>query len=114
MNLWNSYFKSNNIKNYWYNIFNDHSWDINIDNFLFKNSSLLSLMTDDYSLARGNEKSHERERRRRAYGYHKSDWSFADRKIKIATEMKLVNPISGHPTKKGHEIIADILMKGIK
>ena len=46
--------------------------------------------------------------------YHKSVWSFTDRKIKIAKEMKLVNPISGHPTKKGHEIITDILMKEIK
>ncbi len=99
MNMWNSYFKSKNIKNYWFNIFNDHSWDINIDNFLFKDSSLLSLMIDDN---KRNDK------------YHKSVWSFTDRKIKIAKEMKLVNPISGHPTKKGHEIITDILMKEIK
>ena len=99
MNMWNSYFKANNIKNYWFNLFNDHSWDINIDNFLFKDSSLLSLMINDNKI---NDK------------YHKSVWHFTDRKIKIAKEMKLVNPISGHPTKKGHEIIADILMKEIK
>ena len=38
MRLWNSYFKSINVKNYWFNVFNDHSWDIEIDNLFFQNS----------------------------------------------------------------------------
>ena len=96
MSLWNSYFKSKNIKNYWFNIFNDHSWGIEIDNLLFQDSSMLSMLIND------TEKNDI---------YHISDWQFTDRKIKLAKELKLVNPISGHPTIKGHKMIADILIK---
>jgi hypothetical protein len=97
MQLWNTYFKSMNIKNYWFNVFNDHSWDIKIDNFLFEKASLLSFMVNDYT---ENDK------------YHTSRWDLStDRKITTAKEMKLVNPITGHPTKKSHEMIAEQLLK---
>lgn len=96
MRLWNSYFKSINVKNYWFNVFNDHSWDIEIDNLFFQNSSLLSEMINDH---KDND------------SYHRSIWEDPDRKIKIAKDLKLVNPISGHPTRDGHKKIADILLK---
>ena len=99
MRLWNSYFKSINVKNYWFNVFNDHSWDIDINNLLFKDSSLLSMLIDDCG---------------KNDIYHRSIWAFTDRKIKAAKDLKLVNPISGHPMKEGHTKIADILTEEIQ
>ena len=94
IHLWNSYFQSQNVKNYWFNIFNDHKWDQKISNFLFEGSSLLSCLIDDYSQ---NDK------------YHRSDWNDTDRKIKRAREMNLVNPLSGHPNKLAHKRLADLI-----
>lgn len=99
MQLWNKYFRSMNVRNYWFNIFNDHTWNISIDNLLFEKSSLLSMLIDD----QGENDS-----------YHKSTWRDEDKKITIAKQMKLVNPISGHPTKEGHRLIAEILLKNLK
>ena len=99
MQLWNKYFRSMNVRNYWFNVFNDHTWNISIDNLLFEKSSLLSMLIDD----QGENDS-----------YHKSTWLDEDKKITIAKQMKLVNPISGHPTKEGHRLIAEILLKNLK
>ena len=98
IHLWNYYFKSQNVKNYWFNVFNDHVWGQKIENFLFEGSSLLSFLIDDYS---ANDK------------YHKSDWSDVDRKIKLAKKMKLVNPYSAHPNKLAHERLAGVLKNKI-
>jgi hypothetical protein len=99
MQLWNTYFRSMNVKNYWFSVFNDHRWDISIDNLLFENSSLLSMLIDD-----AGENNF----------YHKSDWQDEDKKIQVAKKLKLVNPISGHPTIEGHRILADVLTKELK
>ena len=48
MELFNHYFKSVGIKNYWYNIFNDHEYPNKLSNILFKGNSLLSVFTGDY------------------------------------------------------------------
>lgn len=94
MQLWNAYFKSMGVKNYWFNVFNDHKWSQPIDNFLFEGSSLLSCLINDYS---PNDK------------YHKSIWGDTDRKIKRAKEMSLVNPFTGHPNKLGHKKLAELI-----
>ena len=94
MQLWNSYFRSMGIKNYWFNVFNDHHWDIDVDNLLFRDSSLLSMLVDNHE---END------------FYHKSTWADEDKKIKMAKEMKLVNPISLHPTREGHKMITELL-----
>lgn len=94
MELFNYYFKSMGIKNYWYNIFNDHEYPNKISNILFKGNSLLSVITNDY---------------KKNNLYHKSIWESTDRKIKTAIKNKLVNPISLHPTKETHSKIANLL-----
>ena len=81
----------------WYNFFNDHHFP-DMENFLWNGSSLLSTMIHDYA---PNDK------------YHMSTWDDTDRKIKRAIELKLCNPISGHPTIEGHKLIADILLRKI-
>ncbi len=92
--LWNAYFQTMGVKNYWFNVFNDHKWSQPIDNFLFEGSSLLSCLINDYS---PNNR------------YHKSIWNDTDRKIKTAKKHGLVNPFTGHPTKLGHEKLAELL-----
>ena len=93
--LFNHYFKSIGIKNYWFNIFNDHDFPNEVDNILFNGNSLLSVLLNDY------EKNDY---------YHKSVWSGeTDRKINTALKNKLVNPYSQHPTKESHSKIANLL-----
>ena len=94
MELFNYYFKTVGIKNYWYNIFNDHEYPNKMSNILFKGNSLLSVITNDY---------------KKNNLYHKSIWESTDRKIKTAIKNKLVNPISLHPTKESHSKIANLL-----
>ena len=94
--LWNAYFKAIGLENHWFNIFNDHKWDFETDNFLFGGSSLLSCLIDDHD---PND------------DYHKSDWTDVDRKIQKAKDMDLVNPFTGHPNRSGHRKIADLLLK---
>ena len=92
--LFNAFFKTAGIKNYWFNVFNEHKFPKKIPNMLFNGMSLLSILTDDYQ---ENDK------------YHKSDWKDTDRKIQKALDMNLVNPYSLHPTKQGHEKLFKLL-----
>ena len=94
MELFNYYFKTVGIKNYWYNIFNDHEYPNEINNILFKGNSLLSVITGDY---------------KKNSQYHKSIWERTDRKIKTAVKNKVVNPISVHPPQETHSKIANLL-----
>ena len=97
--LYNSYFKTLGIKNYWFNVFNDHEFPNTIKNILFSGQSLLSLLLEDPT---------------KNDAYHKSDWSTTDRKIKKAVELQLVNPITLHPTKESHIKLSDLLYKELQ
>lgn len=41
--------------------------------------------------------------------YHESDWVDDSNRIRVLVDKKILNPISYHPTKLGHEKIADML-----
>ena len=97
--LWNAWFKSKGIKNYWYNIFNDHVFDNKIENLLFEGKDLLSILVDDF------EPNSQ---------YHESMWKATDRKIQKALELNLVNPYSLHPTEDMHHKIATIIINALK
>jgi len=94
--LFNSLFKEIGLKNYWFNIFNEHKFPNQIDNLLFDGKSLLSLMISDYT-----SNDH----------YHKGSWEDADRKIMKAKQMNLVNPYTLHPNSDGHKIISEHFSK---
>jgi len=96
--LFNSFFSNMGIKNYWFNVFNEHKFPDKIDNLLFDGNSLLSCLINDCDP--NNE-------------YHKSDWSDTDRKITKAKGDGLVNPYSFHPTQESHIKIADLFKKEI-
>ena len=99
MKLFNSFFKEKKIKNYWFSIFNEHSYHYDVDNLLFDGKNLLSLLINNF------EKNDF---------YHKSTWQDTDKNIKIAKQSGLVNPYSLHPTKESHKILADFFIKEIK
>tara|TARA_Y100001937_G_scaffold35880_1_gene51461 strand:+ start:1329 stop:2060 length:732 start_codon:yes stop_codon:yes gene_type:complete len=99
MLLWNTWFKSKGIQNYWYNIFNDHVFDSKINNLLFNGNDLLSILVDDFET---NSQ------------YHESMWRATDRKIKKALELNLVSPYSLHPTEDTHHKIATIIINELK
>tara|TARA_R100000805_G_C3598717_1_gene99584 strand:- start:199 stop:966 length:768 start_codon:yes stop_codon:yes gene_type:complete len=90
--LFNSLFKEMGLKNYWFNVFNEHKFPNQIDNLLFDGKSLLSLMISDYT-----SNDH----------YHRSTGEDIDRKIIKAKQMHLVNPYSLHPNSDGHKIISE-------
>jgi hypothetical protein len=94
--LFNYLFREFGIKNYWFNIFNEHQFPKVPDKMLFNGRSLLSLLIDTDE----NDDS-----------YHMSDWTDTDWKIKKAKDMGLVNPHSGHPTQAGHLKIFKCLIK---
>ena len=101
--LWNEYFKIKNIKNYWYNTFNYHKYNFDFDNLLWNGKDLLSILINS------NDNNDY---------YHKSvglRWEHApiemDKNILKALELKRVNPISKHPNKESHIIIADMMEK---
>jgi len=101
--LFNAYFNQLGIKNYWFNIFNEHKFPKKVDNLLFNGTSLLSMLTND-------NKPND--------SYHKSDWLFekelnTDRKIKKARDKSMVNPYSSHPTDKSHQRIAEMFEQEI-
>jgi len=94
--LFNSFFRELGIRNYWFNIFNEHQFPKIPDNMLFGGKSLLSLLIDSDV----NDDS-----------YHKGDWLDTDWKIEKAKDMELVNPHSGHPTQAGHIKIFEYLKR---
>jgi hypothetical protein len=99
MKMFDHFFYQKNIKNYWYNTFNEHTYTFKFDNLLFNGRDLLSIIVKDYD---NNDK------------YHVSDWKDTDRKITRAKEQGLVNPFSLHPTAHSHKIIADYFLKEIE
>ena len=96
MKMFDIFFAHKGIKNYWFNTFNPHQYTLDFKNLLFEGHDLLSLLIKDY---KPNDL------------YHLSDWNDNDRKIKLAKEQGLVNPISLHPTRKSHKMIANMFLE---
>ena len=89
---WNVFFENCGIMNYWFDTFNTLDYKKNIPRML--KGDLLTRLTKT-----GKD--------------HHSIWKVDCDRIRIAKEKGIVNPISLHPTKKGHVMIADILEKHI-
>ena len=102
---WNIFFESLGIKNFWFDTFNHHHYNIRIPNMLFGDKpkrDLMSLLCNYYDLESND------------WGYHMSQYAMTDSKrIQVLLEAKKVNPHSYHPTKEAHVAIADMIMKEI-
>jgi len=100
INLWNDYFELNNIQNIWFDTFNHHDYNYNLNNFLnhdTKPRDLLSLLTEKQTKT-----------------YHFSNWKYDDPRIIIGIKRKILNPHSCHPTKLGHQKIFELLSPEIE
>ena len=99
--MWNIIFNHYNIPVIWFDTFNTHKYSSKLENFL-TGGDLLTQILKRYKL------------KFRSNSYHLSLWLNDDNRIQIGVENELLNPISFHPTKKGHEAIKDILSPYIK
>ena len=95
MRLLNLYFEKQKIKNYWINLFNDYEFPDDINNVLFKGKSLFSLLLND------SEK----------IVYKKAGLGDFDNKVKRGVIRGILDPYTFHPTKRSHEIMADLIIK---
>ncbi len=102
MYMWNTFYKAVNVKNIWVDTFNHHKYSANIDNLLASTSEHRDLMSqlciiNNKSLPNNNN------------SYHKSSWVVDDDRVAALVSCDILNPISYHPTKQGHQQIASIL-----
>jgi hypothetical protein len=100
--FWDEYFNNADIKNIWIDTFNHHDYTRVSENMVGYNKDNRDLLSELTSNDNGSNKI------KKLY-YHLSSWKKDDPRIYKALKLKLVNPISFHPTKLGHEKIADII-----
>tara|TARA_R110000803_G_C11919637_1_gene314180 strand:- start:38 stop:967 length:930 start_codon:yes stop_codon:yes gene_type:complete len=97
--MWNILFEKYNIPVLWFDTFNTHDYKIKPRNFLPGGdllTQMLNMNKSKFSKALGK--------------YHYSTWRADDSRINEGIRLKLLNPISMHPTKEGHKLISKILM----
>lgn len=105
MLLFNQFYSLSGINNLWFDTFNHHNYSTSINNLIEPNNisrDLLSTM----ALSKGFT---ERDNK-----YHLSSWKVDSDRVKFLIEKGCLNPISKHPTKIGHEMIADIIDKELE
>jgi len=100
MMFWNSYYKAHGIHNLWVDTFNHHEYAVDIPNLINKDSNqrdILSMLCFKNGMKQPDTK------------YHKSTWQIDSNRIPYLVERGILNPFSYHPTKEGHEQIAELL-----
>ena len=105
MRFFNTFYRSLNVKNIWFDTFNHHDYTHAIDNLHghdLEKRDLLSLMAIKKNILNIDD------------NYHRSLWRDDTNRISFLTDLGYLNPISKHPTKKGHELIAEILDEPFK
>lgn len=102
MCMWNTFYKAVDVKNIWVDTFNHHKYSANIDNLLASTSQHRDLLSQ---LCIINNKSFPSNNN----SYHKSNWVIDDDRVAALVDCDILNPISCHPTKQGHQQIANII-----
>ena len=101
---WDKYFNMIGVKNYWFDTFNHHDYDYESSNMIMGDENPRDLMS---YLCKSEGLSFKTD------SYHFSDWRLDSDRIKFLLKKQLVNPISHHPNKQAHILLADILDKHI-
>ena len=102
---WDEYFYNHGIQNFWFDTFNHHDYQVDtLKNFIYNSKQprdLLSqmLIQQDYSVP--------------DLKYHLSNWSLDTARLGALVDLQLVNPISFHPTRLGHEVLYKMLKNEI-
>lgn len=102
MSFLNCFYKAAGIENIWFDTFNHHQYSESIDNLVgdsIMNRDMLSSIAKNVGLRYFDN------------NYHRSSWKVDSNRVNYLINHGYLNPISNHPTKKGHELIADILGK---
>lgn len=101
MQLWNSFFASQGIQNFWIDTFNHHEYPVKVDNQLSFDTEFSDLMSN-LCIITGYTPTHDQ--------YHYSEWTVDDNRSKHLVDLGLLNKISLHPTQQGHKMIAEKLL----
>lgn len=109
MKFMNQYYRSVGIKNLWIDTFNHHDYPVAIDNLVEMHPGtdpgsrdMLSTM----AILNGLDEFDN--------NYHYSSWASDSNRVKFLVDRGFLNPISTHPTKQGHALIADIIDKQLE
>ena len=105
MLFFNQYYSILNVNNLWFDTFNHHNYLNNIDNMIEPNSTSRDMLSSIALLNGFTERDTK---------YHFSSWKVDSDRVKFLIDKGCLNPISSHPTKKGHEIIADLIDKELE
>jgi hypothetical protein len=109
MILWNEFFKNKNIKNIWVDTFNHHNYPIHIPNLVRFESGYNDLMTN-MCLQLGYTAN--------PIDDYKSEFNPPpppdNSRSKYLVNLGYLNPKTLHPTIKGHEMIAEMLIPKVK
>jgi hypothetical protein len=105
MLLFNQFYAATNVNNLWFDTFNHHNYTNSIDNLIEQNSIGRDMLTS-MALLNGFTEQDD--------SYHLSSWVVDSSRVRFLVEKGYLNPISKHPTKKGHEMIADIIDKELE
>ena len=100
MNFMNRFYQAAGIDNLWFDTFNHHNYSNAIDNLIEPNVAyrdLLSTMAAEIGLVDMDN------------SYHKSLWKVDSNRVQWLMDKGLLNPFTYHPTKQGHEMIANII-----
>ena len=106
MTLWNSYFQSNNITNIWIDTFNHHNYPIEIKNYIKLDPQASDIMSNMCIRSGYREFKNDE--------FHISGHAIDDSRSKFLVENGYLNSQTLHPTLKGHQLIADILIPVIE
>lgn len=101
MILWNSWFKQNNITNFWIDTFNHHEYMIDINNKIDFQTGYSDLMSNLCVLHGFVPDKTE---------YHYSAWNSDEPRCDFLISKGLLNQSTLHPTQLGHKIIAEQLL----
>ena len=98
---WNTFFKSLNINNLWFDTFNHHDYfRPDLKNLMFNDEKPRDILSK-LAIHNGFVDLDG--------SYHESTGSIDTNRLKNLVECKVLNPLSYHPTPQGHRQIADML-----
>ena len=115
---WDNYFKMIGIKNYWFDTFNHNDYEYKSPNMIMSDENprdLSSLLCKKEGLLFNDECTHlskwNSNCNKPGFTIDSDDYQTKKNRVKFLTGKKLVNPISFHPNRQGHILLADILDK---
>jgi hypothetical protein len=102
MQFINQWYKAMDIKNLWFDTFNSHAYTSSIDNLIGQESNVdkQDMMSRMATLAGITDMDND---------YHLSGWQIDTNRAEFLVKHKYLNPYSIHPTKLGHQLLADII-----